>query len=283
MTRSLFDDGLFMPESPRWHDGSLWISDIMHRTVFRYDDDGRKHTVAVFEENQSGIGFASDGSMLVVSMPDRRLLRYDDGVISEVADLSQLEPTMLNDMVVARNGTAYITRFAWDPWKGEDLKTASVLQVLPDGSARSIGPELVVPNGVALSADESRLYVAEAGGAAVHAIDLASPAFESVVFSELPASPRSEIGLATPDGICIDRGDGLWVADPHGHRVVHLDGAGAIDQVIEYPSEDHPLAVALGAPENNTLFVTTTQKTDLYGPRTEPSGRIERIDLGDER
>ena len=57
-------------------------------------------------------------------------------------------------IAVASDGTAYITRFGWDPWKSQDLQMASVLQVGPDGTARSIGPDLVVPNGVALSADE---------------------------------------------------------------------------------------------------------------------------------
>lgn len=279
MTLSTFDDGLFLPESPRWHEGCLWISDMVHRTVFRYDASGRKHAVAVFEENQSGIGFAPDGSMLVVSMPDRRLLRYRDGVITEVADLSHLEPTMLNDMAVASDGTAYITRFGWDPWKGEDLKTASVLRVDPDGGARSIGPELIVPNGVALSADESILYVAEAGGAAVWAIDLRSESFDAQVFCSLEPSPTSEIGLATPDGICVDADGGLWVADPHGHRVLHLSAQGNVDHAVAFPPADHPLAVALGSSDHITLFVAVTQKTDIYGPRTEPSGRIVTVDV----
>jgi sugar lactone lactonase YvrE len=277
MTTTVFDKGLFMPESPRWHAGCLWISDILHRTVFRYDEHGRKHAVAVFEVNQSGIGFAPDGSMLVVSMPDRKLLRYHDATISEVSDLSHLEPTMLNDMVVASDGTAYITRFGWNPWKGEPMQTVSVLKVSPDGTARSMGPELIGPNGVALSPDEATLFVAEAGGSAVWALDLESTAHPAEVFCSLPASPTSELGLSTPDGICTDGAGGLWVADPLGHRVVHLGSDGALDDTVEFPATDHPLSVTLGGATSETLFITIVEKTDLYGPRTEPSGRIETL------
>lgn len=279
MATRTFDDGLFLPESPRWHEGCLWISDMLHRTVFRYDATGRKHAVAVFDDNPSGIGFAPDGSMLVVSMAARRLLRYRDGAITDVADLSALEPTMLNDMAVAQDGTAYITRFGWDPWKGEELKTASVLRVDPNGSACSIGPDLIVPNGVALSIDESTLYVAEAGGAAVWAVDLRGQSGTAEVFCALEPSPTSEIGLATPDGICVDAQGGLWVADPHGHRVLHLSPRGTLDHAVDLPVADHPLAVALGGADHATLFITVAQKTDIYAPRTEPSGRIETLDV----
>ena len=39
-------DGLTMPESPRWHDGRLWLSDMGAREVVAVDLDGRSEVVA---------------------------------------------------------------------------------------------------------------------------------------------------------------------------------------------------------------------------------------------
>jgi sugar lactone lactonase YvrE len=40
VTTSLFADGLHLAECPRWHDGSLWMSDMWGHTVNRFDLDG---------------------------------------------------------------------------------------------------------------------------------------------------------------------------------------------------------------------------------------------------
>src|SRR6266567_4338483 len=110
-TIETLDDGLFLPESPRWHDGRLWLSDILHKSVIFYDADGRKHTYAVFDDDPSGLGWDADGNLLAVGMRDRQLLRVTAAGVSAVADLAAHETFMLNDMAVATDGTAFITRF----------------------------------------------------------------------------------------------------------------------------------------------------------------------------
>jgi sugar lactone lactonase YvrE len=274
------DDGLFLPESPRWHDGQLWLSDILHKSVFWYDAAWRKHTFAVFDDDPSGLGWDADGNLLAAGMRDRKLLRVTADGVAVVAELAGQEPFMLNDMAVSRDGTAFITRFGSDVWHGEPLDTVQIIRVFPDGRSDLIGPEVAVPNGIALSADESALYVAETARSRIWIVeDPLGSASESRVFAELPADESSGVGIATPDGICLDRRGGLWIADPLGHRVLHLGADGSVLETVGYPLDDQPLAVATDD-DGGVLFVAVAKHPDLFAPRVNPVGRIDRVLVG---
>ena len=271
------DDGLFLPESPRWHDGSLWISDILQRTVYRYDADGRKHAVAVFDDDQSGLGWTASGHLLAATMRHRKLMRVDEKGFTEVADLSSIEPRLLNDMAVAKDGTAFITRFGFDPWAGEDFQTVEIIRVRPDGTADLIGGPVLLPNGIALSADESVLFVAESAAGRICAIDnpLADVPATARTFAELAAAENSDYGVFAPDGICVDSEGGLWIADPTGHRVLRVDREGGVTDVLPYPTDVQPVAVALGGAARTTLYIAASSHPDLFAPRINPGARID--------
>ncbi|GAA2734964.1 SMP-30/gluconolactonase/LRE family protein [Actinocorallia aurantiaca] len=270
----VFDDRLFFPESPRWHDGALWVSDIQHRTVFRYDPDGRRVPVAAFAADQSGIGFDAAGRLFAVSMPDCRLLTVAEDGIHQVADLTPLNPVLCNDLAVASDGTAYVTQLGFDMWGGGQFQLSRVIRVRPDGTAEEIGPPMASPNGIVLSPDERTLYVSESGGGKIQALSTAAdPADAGKVFAELAPAAGSPLPVSTPDGICLDSAGGIWAADPTGHRVVRLDSAGALTDQIDF-GDDQPLAVALGGEENRTLFICVVTDSNLHAPRVKPTGRI---------
>ena len=76
-------------ESPRWHDGRWWISDFYRHQVLTVESDGSTAEVMTVGQQPSGLGWMPDGSMLVVSMKDHRLLRRSPaGQIGVHADLS---------------------------------------------------------------------------------------------------------------------------------------------------------------------------------------------------
>jgi sugar lactone lactonase YvrE len=271
------DGELFFPESPRWHQGCLWVSDIAQRTVYRYDADGRKHAVAVFDDDQSGLGWLPSGELLAVTMRPRKLVRVADDGFFEVADLSAIEPFMTNDLAVASDGTAFVTRFGFDPWAGGDMQGVRVIRVRPDGTVSLIGGDVVVPNGIALSGDERTLFIAESGAARISAIDdpLADTPAGTRLVCKLPVSDAPGVRFAAPDGICLDSAGGIWAADPPGHRVVRVDDAGSVSDVLEFPAEERPVAVALGGEERTTLFVAVSTTAGLDAPRIKPTGRID--------
>src|SRR4051794_1801857 len=103
---TLVDGGTFF-EGPRWHEGRWFVSDFYRHAVLTITPDGKEEQVLTVDQQPSGIGWLPDGSMLVVSMLDQRLLRIDAGGTTEVhADLSDHVEGHLNDMVVSATGHA---------------------------------------------------------------------------------------------------------------------------------------------------------------------------------
>jgi len=107
-------EGLAFGEGPRWHDGKLWFSDMHARWVMTVDLDGRAEKIVEVPGQPSGLGWLPDGHLLIVSMTDKRLLRLDKAGLVEVADLSGLASGNCNDMVVDKQGRAYIGHFVLD-------------------------------------------------------------------------------------------------------------------------------------------------------------------------
>ena len=92
-------------EGPRWHEGRWWVSDFYRQTVFAITPDGVAVAELTVDQQPSGLGWLQDGTMLIISMKDRRLLRRTTaGAVEEVADLSGLATGNLNDMVVDQEG-----------------------------------------------------------------------------------------------------------------------------------------------------------------------------------
>ena len=64
-------DGLWFGEGPRWHEGSLWFSDMQGHRVVRTDLAGNASTVVeLTHDDPSGIGWLPDGRLLVVAMDE---------------------------------------------------------------------------------------------------------------------------------------------------------------------------------------------------------------------
>jgi len=103
---------LAFPESPRFHQNELWFSDMHAHLVLRLRPWGVPETVLSVPQAPSGLGFLPDGSLLIVSMHDRRVLRLrPDGEVTEHADLSPVASWHANDMLVDPAGRAYVANF----------------------------------------------------------------------------------------------------------------------------------------------------------------------------
>ena len=103
---TLVGGGAFF-ECPRWHEGRLWVSDYWRHQVVAISPEGTTETVVEVPGSPSGLGWLPDGTLLVVSMQDTKLLRVQDGATVPYADLSAHSGPQSNDMVVDAAGRAY--------------------------------------------------------------------------------------------------------------------------------------------------------------------------------
>lgn len=166
-------------------DGSIW----------RVSHDGRRiDRVAHTGGRPLGIEYDADG-LLVVCDSTRGLLRIDPatGEVVVLADRVDGSPILVcNNAAVAGDGTIWFSDsssvFTLDRWKDDFLqvsRTGRLLRRDPDGTVGAVVHGLAFANGVALSADEDSVLVAESstrtvarhrlGGAAAGATDLLLP------------------------------------------------------------------------------------------------------------
>lgn len=245
-TTPLADDFVFL-EGPRWHDGKLWLSDMFGLTVYTVTPDGTKTAVVKLPKRPSGINFMPDGSVVIVSMGDRKLMRLRDGELSEYADLSKHLPYDINDSVCAANGNIYVGTFGYDVFGHGEPSSAPLTLVKPDGTIKTVAEDIQFPNGAVITSDGKTLIIAETWGCLLTAFDIEADGSLSNrrVFARL--------GEYTPDGICLDAEGAIWVsAFDQGEFIRVLEG-GEITHRIDTGGK-RAVACNLGGPDGKTLF-----------------------------
>ena len=262
-------DGLAFPEGPRWHDGRLWFSDQHDRRVVATDADGKSETVVDVPEQPSGLGWLPDGTLLVVSMLDRKLMRYDGSALALHADLSALAPAPCNDMVVDARGRAYVGNFGYDMFGGGEYRTTNLVAVDPDGRAWEAADDLAFPNGCVVTPNGRTLIVGESAGARLVAFDIED---DGTLTNRREWAQLQPLG-ATADGICLDAEGAVWIADPLHNAVVRIaDGGEVLDRRT---TEQGAFACELGGDDGCTLFVCTYDAAASASPEPKPIGRVE--------
>lgn len=268
-------DGLAFPEGPRWRDGRLWFSDMhSHRVVALDPTSGETETIAEVPTRPSGLGWRPDGTLLVVSMTDRRVLAVEENGLREVADLSSVAPCDCNDMVVDAAGNAYVGNFGFDLHDPEaDQRTTTLVLVTAAGDVRVVADDLFFPNGCVITPDGGTLIVGESFGACLTAFDIEADA---------SLSNRREwarVRGAVPDGICLDAEGAIWMASPTSNQVLRVAEGGDVLQEIRTSDEHQPFACMLGGPSGTTLFVCTAIESDPESCRRHLAGRIEAVEV----
>lgn len=265
-TFSTVTEGLAFPECPRWHAGRLWFSDMHAGTVHVVAPGGALETVAKVPGNPAGIDWLPDGTMLVVSMRDRRLLRVDHGAVHEVADLRRFAPFHCNELVVSETGHAYVGNFGFDLDGGGEPMTTNLVCVDPDGEAWVVVDGLFFPNGMVIT-PTGTLIVAESFGQRLSAYDIEADG--SLGNPRVWADLRPNV----PDGICLDAEGGVWIADPMQKGVLRVTEGGVMSEWI--PTGDlGAYACCLGGSGGRTLFVCVAATSDPERSVAQRSGRI---------
>jgi sugar lactone lactonase YvrE len=200
--------GLSFTECPRWHAGRLYFSDYFNHRVLAITPEGAMEVIAQLMGRPAGLGFLPDGTLLIASMRERRMLRRTHGGELEVyADLSALAPGYINDMLVDHDGRAWVGNFGFDLYGGEPARTTVLICVEPDGKPRVAADDLGFPNGMVITSGGT-FIVAETGKNRLSAFTLRGGALSDrrtwAAFGPEPTATDLGAMLAevdvTPDG-----------------------------------------------------------------------------------
>ena len=269
---TLLLDGLAFAEAPRWHEGALWFSDFFQHQVLRVDAQGRSQVMAQVPGQPSGLGWAPDGRLLVVSMLDHRLMRLDPGGLVTAAELGAFATGPCNDMVVDARGGAYIGNFGFDLFaEPVERRSAALVYVAPEGVARIAAEGLEFPNGAVITPDGSTLIVAETYGRRLTAfrIGAGGSLHERRVWADL--------GKVAPDGICLDAEGAVWVASPRTNEFLRvLEGGTVADRIA---CGQQAIACALGGADGKRLFMVGGKVRPREPSLADRVGRITWVDV----
>ena len=239
-------------EGPQWvqADGVLLFSDASADTIYQLDADDEVSVFRTPSHFSNGLAVNRKGRLIIAESGTRKItLLEGDGTVTALAE--SFEGARLNqpnDLVIRSDGTVYFT----DPAFGGAVATAEldfrgVFRISPDGDliAEHRGDTEQAPNGVALSPDESLLYLAQYSADEIWAFDVAADGSLS--------DARTFVATGNgPDGLAVDQAGNVFVATIEGIEVFTPDGTAA--GVIEVPLT--PSNCAFGGTDGRTLFIT---------------------------
>lgn len=262
-------EGLAFPEGPRWYDGRLWFTDQHARSIYSLETDGTLQQVAATDDLPGGLGWLPDGSLLVVYMTRRHIMRLVDDRLDVYADLSRLASFHCNDMVVDAGGGVYVGNFGFDLHGGAPVSPAEIIRVDTDRSTRVAARDVTFPNGSVITPDDEQLLVAETFAHRISTFPLQGDGTlgDRAIWADL--------GEQTPDGICLDEEGVLWIASPGTSTLTRMTRDGTV--LARCDTRGTPYACMLGGPDRRTLYVCTAETDDPATAAQRRTGRIEQV------
>jgi len=259
--------GFVFTEGPLWHpDGFFYFVDVRASVLYRLT---LGQTAEIVRKTAGGNGTTFDlqGRLINCEGDARRLTRTQpDGQITTLID--RFEGKRLNrpnDVICASDGSILFTDPSLRvPLAERELEHAAVYRIAPDEQVSMVA-SFEYPNGLALSADERTLYVANTRWTQyIHAIELdaAGHMVRRRIFADMSADGTNGV----PDGMKVDAAGrvfctgtgGVWVFEPDGSRI----------GIIETP--EVCANIAFGGPDLRTLLLTAS--TSVYTLRVKVPG-----------
>lgn len=246
--------GFTFTEGPVWFasSGKLLFTDIPQNRIHELTPPS---AITIFREpsgNANGLGIDPDGLLVACEHSGRRVSRtLAGGTVQTIADAYQGDSlNSPNDVIVKSDGNLYFT----DPTYGgnpNEIGFQGVFRVNPSGAISLVADDMTAPNGIALSPDESALYVTDSEDDFLRRYDVASDG--SVSGGEKIADTAN-----APDGMAVDDAGYLYLATAAGIEVYESDGT--LHGTIDVPQQ--PSNCTFGGADRKTLYITA--RTALY-------------------
>jgi sugar lactone lactonase YvrE len=256
----LFFDNAFFGESPRWHEGAFWFSDIGGGKVWRIAADGAATAVLTSVEGPSGLGWTQSGDMLVTSLKDHIIYRMGpDGAAMAFCGPNQHGTSGTNDMAT-RGSRSYVSCSGRIYEMGDTMEqiAAPVGKVLlldhVTGECRTVADGYRMPNGIAFTPDGKGLVFSELFASRLLHFDIAA---EGSLANERIYAPLD--GMA--DGIWMDAEGAVWAAlgGAAGSRWERVAPGGEVLDSIPAMDGFHAVACGLGGEDGRDLFMVANK------------------------
>jgi len=260
-------EGFVFTEGPTWRadDGVLLFTDIPTNRIHRLAPPSKVDVLIDDSGMANGLDTDVSGALLAAEHHNRRVSRRDAAgeVIDAVEQYDGKAFNSPNDLAVRSDGTLYFTDPPYGLAGRKRMIPFNGLFRLPAGSGEPVAEwegdaDATRPNGVVLSPDESRLYLADTQG------DVS--VFEVAGDGSLSDPQTFADDVEGADGMAVDVDGNLYVTAVDGIHVYAPDGAAW--GVIDVPQQ--PANCAFGDADARTLYITA--RTALYAVRLARPG-----------
>ena len=270
----------------RWAEGPAWFaagrylvwSDIPNNRMMRYVEPSGE--VSVFRErsnNSNGNTVDYQGRLVTCEHLTRRVTRTEfDGSIVVLADRFEGRRfNSPNDVVVKSDGSIWFSDPAYGidtDYEGDraspEIEGCHVYRIDPSGGVTRVIDDMIRPNGLAFSVDESLLYVVDTGATHVENgpkhIRRFRVASDGKHLGGGEVFAESSAGLF--DGFRVDWKDRIWTSTAEGVHCYDKDGT-KIGRIL---IPEIVANVTFGGIKRNRLFICGT--TSLYAIYLTTSG-----------
>ncbi|VUC23000.1 unnamed protein product [Clonostachys rosea] len=286
-------DGMLFGEAPRYHNGLLYVSDMIGCTIYTIDPkSGEKKVLVKVDQQPNGMFFHPDGSLIYSSMFDTKLYRLKDGKTTLYSDLSNIMTGYCGDMYIDQIGRVYLDDTGARVLHGEDPSPGRLIVIDTDCTAKVAAENIVFPNALVIARDGKSLFVAETFGEGLLKFDV-GPKGE-LSNRRLFWSPRSLPDFAEKeaagkmvkiDGGCLDSEGNIWLSMLGYEEFIRIDQQGNINGRIKVTG--HATACYLGGDDGKTLFLVVNQVpegesifTAMVAKKTTSTIGTAEIDIG---
>lgn len=255
-------------EGPHWFDGELFFTDQYFgrpefTAVYALTPPSTLRIVVQPSDGANGLAHTPGGQLIACHQAGRRVAQIGDGSIDTVYERYEGQRyNAPNDLIFRGDGAWFFT----DPGYGADDAAEMDVRGLYFVPAGALGGEPrriwsgdldQRPNGVALSPDDSVLYLADTADGVVRAFDVA-------LSGEL-TNERTFVTVNGPDGMSVDTEGNVYVSTRVGIEVFAPDGTrwGGLELA-------DTTNVTFGGDARQTLFITT--RNTVYQVRLNAIG-----------
>ena len=255
-------------EGPAWFDewGYLVWSDIPNNRMLRWDEvDGRLTSFRQPSRGANGNTLDHEGRLITCEGSARRVTRTaTDGSITVLAAEYQGKRfNAPNDVVVKSDGTIWFTdpSYGGPDYEGTlEMDGCHVYRLDPArGKITRLTHDMVMPNGLAFSLDETELFVVDTGSSEGPANPNHIRRFRVNPDATLSGGAVFCTSAARAfDGIRFDAQHRLWCSDVDGAHCYAMDGTLIGKVIVPEPAAN----VCFGGASGNSLFITAT--SSLY-------------------
>ncbi len=258
------------PEGPAFDaEGNLHFVNWTASAIMRLTPDGELSEVFNTGGIPAGLAFSPNGWLYIADEGDdiHGVMRVrPDGSNAEMV-VNEFEGKPLNganDLVFGPDGTLYFS----DPWRSSlENPIGGFYRLLPDGTLDQIDTGLAFPNGVAVNADGTAVYLAETQRDRIlrYAINADGTMGEREHWADTPKP-------SGPDGMCFAANGELLAAHFNGAGVDVFSPEGKFVDHIDIPGR-FTTNCCFGGPDFSTLYVTDVDTKSVYSVELSIKGQ----------